>query len=181
MGARLEVTAWLPRAILFLVFSIAVVGKVGRRPAFRGTLASLELLPGELLGSITWLILGLESLVALSALFGIMPLGVALSVVLTAGFIAVSARATLRGDIVMCNCFGPTAAPLGISTIARSLLLLMVAGIWVLQATGHLGLPINSLSDAVWAATIVAGSVLLGRWVTEATVAMELVVGRTHR
>jgi hypothetical protein len=166
-------TSWLPRSILAAVFLTAVLGKVRHRDEFRGTLASLEIVPGEFLGAAMWSIVGLELTAAVAALTGVAVIGVPLAAMLSLAFAGVALRVMLRRESVACNCFGATATPLGVTTVARSALFILVAGLWAVQATGRLAMSMNGPLDGIWAATILVGTLMLGRWTIRLTGALE--------
>lgn len=119
------------RAGLWLVFVLAVVGKVRGGAAWRafvGSLASVPLLPARLRTAAGVAVVGAEALTAvLLAVPATVRLGYAAAALVMLAFATAVAVGLVRGDPVRCHCFGVDAGRAGPGELARDLALLLAA------------------------------------------------------
>lgn len=90
-----------------MVFAAAVAGKIRHRHELAGVVANYRLLPEPLAASAAWMIVGLECLVVLSLVSGVLPVaGAALAIALLAGFALAMGINLARGRReIDCGCF----------------------------------------------------------------------------
>jgi hypothetical protein len=174
----MELASFILRSVLTVIFLAAAFGKATQMRAFTGTLASLGM-PRRLRWPLGAGAVLAEAL-AVALLWSPWLLGgLALLSVLNLAFIAASLRALALKEDVSCSCFGRTTSPLGRTTIVRALLLqgLVVACSVPARSTGDAWWP-GSLADAVSAAAVTAGLLVLGRWLIAAPLLASLVRAR---
>ncbi|WP_449061606.1 MauE/DoxX family redox-associated membrane protein [Planomonospora algeriensis] len=120
------------RALLAVIFTVSVLGKIRRREDYRrfadtvGRLAPVRLpLPGGITGArIAVLVLAAEAAVPLlAAVPGTAGWGLLLGAVLLLVFAGVLARAVHTGYGGACRCFGDSGRPVGRAQVVRNLLL----------------------------------------------------------
>jgi uncharacterized membrane protein YphA (DoxX/SURF4 family) len=113
------------RVLGTLVFGTAVYGKMRHRTEFFGVVANYRLLPEILVTPAAWLAMGLEALVVLSFVSGLLILwGAGLAGILLCSFAAAIAINLARGrKAIDCGCFqSALRQPLSIVLVARNLL-----------------------------------------------------------
>lgn len=125
------------RAVLVVVFALALAGKVSSRSAFAAFVASLRRM--NLVGEAWLRTAAVATVVAESAIvvLALVPVRLAATAasVLAAGLLGALtvavAQVVRRGAAVPCRCFGASDTPLSMQHIARNLTLVVVAGLGV--------------------------------------------------
>jgi uncharacterized membrane protein YphA (DoxX/SURF4 family) len=109
-----------------LVFAQAVGGKIRHRQELAGVVANYRLLPDRLAAAAAWMVVGLESVAALSLLSGVwIAAGAALAIALLGGFALAMGINLARGRReIDCGCFqSGLRQRLSGALVARNLLL----------------------------------------------------------
>jgi len=115
------------RVLGALVFGMAVFGKLRHRDEFVGVVANYRLLPEAVAAPAAWLIIALESLVALSLASGLVPMvGAVLAVALLCGFaIAMTINLARGRKEIDCGCFQSALRQrLSVALVVRNLVLI---------------------------------------------------------
>lgn len=144
------------RAGLWLVFVLAVVGKVRGGAAWRaflGSLASVPLLPARLRTAAGVAVVGAEALTAvLLAVPATVRLGYAAAALVLLAFATAVAVGLVRGDPVRCHCFGVDAGRAGPGELARDVVLLVAAVLGLV--TSALRAPVSMVGTGSAAALV---------------------------
>jgi hypothetical protein len=152
------------RTLLLGVFLAALAGKVRRRAAYRGFVASLRalgVLPRQLVEVIAAAVTTAEAaIVVLLAVPGTVPAGFLLTAVLLMAFTTGIVPAVRRGTTAPCACFGVSATPLGRVHVVRNLVLLATAGAGLAVAGAGGGTEFAGAALAVAAALVALVPVL---------------------
>jgi hypothetical protein len=130
------------RAVLAVVFLIAVCGKLAGRGAFRefaASLAAMRVIPAPAAAPVAAITVSAEALViaavaspaATAALAGCV-----LAAGLSAAFLATVAISLRHGNRAPCRCFGRSAIPLGARHLTRNAILLIVAATGAAASAG---------------------------------------------
>lgn len=149
------------RALLAVVFVVALAGKVSGRAGYRAFLESLrqmDVVPVAALRPVAATTVAAEAAIVSLLLVPVRwtgAVGLALAGVVLATFTTVVARTVRRGRRTSCHCFGASDTPLGQQHVARNVALTAVAGLGLAasQSAGELELAAASLA-------IVAGLVM---------------------
>ena len=123
-----------------LVFATAVVGKVRHRHELPGVVANYRLLPDGLAVPAAWIIVGLESLVALPLVTGVgLAAGAGLAIALLVGFALAMAINLARGRReIDCGCFqSGLRQRLSMALVVRNLVLAAFLTPLLTAGTGH--------------------------------------------
>jgi cation transporter-like permease len=155
------------RCLLAVVFLASFLGKVRGRARYAGYLAATRrLTPRWALsrvpaGALAAVVVAAEAAVpALLAVPGLVPAGLALSVVLLSGFAAATAAALRRGERAPCHCFGSSQRQLDGGHVARNAVLIVVAVAGMVAAASGVG-PLEATQAAVVAAASIAAAVVV--------------------
>lgn len=152
------------RTLLLGVFLAALAGKVRRRAAYRGFVASLRalgVLPGRLVAVTAAAVTAAEAaIVVLLAVPGTVPAGFLLTAVLLTAFTTGIVVAVRRGTTAPCACFGVSVTPLGRVHVVRNLVLLATAGAGLAVAGAGGGVEFAGAALAVAAAVVALVPVL---------------------
>jgi hypothetical protein len=128
---------------------------------------------------LTPLIIGCEALVAVLLASGIQrPLAALMAVGLLGVFAIISLAVHLSKRTVLCNCFGAADSTLGLSTIARSALLMVPAVAYAFLPTFDKATGAGSLETSILVGSVTAGFILVGQWILALPRLAMLLVGR---
>jgi hypothetical protein len=95
-------------------------------------------------------------------------------------FIVVSLVAHFSRQVVVCNCFGVGDSTLGLSTVARSIMLLGAAGAYAWLSLLDRGPIASSLGTAVAVIALTVGLLLSGGWILASAPLVRLVRDRRN-
>ncbi len=166
------------RILLVVVFGAAAMRKAGHIGSFRGTLLDLGIPPAGA-KMLAPLIIGYEAFVAILLASGLHRFVAALLVVtLLFSFAIVSVVAHVSKRTVLCNCFGAGDNTLGLSTIARSGLLLVPAAAYAYLPTFYKATRVGSLGTSVLVGALTIGFLLVGQWILASPRLATLIVSR---
>ncbi|GAA2591172.1 hypothetical protein GCM10010399_22020 [Dactylosporangium fulvum] len=118
----------LCRALLGIVFAVAVVGKLRRFTAFTTTLTAFGWVPARFRTSLAFVVVAVECLiVGLVAVPATVPFGFLLAAVTLAAFSLAVLQSLRTGGSVRCECFGADGGEMGAPQLVRNGVLLAVA------------------------------------------------------
>jgi peroxiredoxin len=168
----MELTGWLARTVLAVVFVIAAVAKARDQADTRTSVAAFGV--PDPAAPVVAVLLPIVELTAAALLMvpGTAVVGAALACLLLLAFTLAVARLLLRGERPACRCFGQVSSdPIGVATLVRNLVLLAVGVVGLVQAaTGDRLTPAEAVERlgrggvaAICGVIVVAGLVLFCR------------------
>jgi len=165
MVAQLGGISVVMRTVLVLVFGAAALGKARNLHGFTNTLLNLGL-PASVARLAAPVVIGYEAGLAVMFATGVYSVvATMLALCLLLAFLIVSLVAHVSHRTVACNCFGAGDSTLGLSTIARS-------GLLMIPAVGYMWLPpfnqaglARPLETSTVLAALTVGFILLGKWI----------------
>lgn len=152
------------RCLIGVVFAVSALSKLRTRAAYRAFavwLADLPIVTARGRAAAAPILVSTEvTIVTLVALPWLPQAGLLLAVAVLAAFAMGTVAVIRRGAREPCQCFGASAAPLGIRHVLRDIVLCVVAGAGAAGAAGHLparpaGIALSLLAGAVCAALVV--------------------------
>lgn len=178
IAATAFVLSWLLGAVLLA----SGVGKLLSPRRFATTVgAVLSMLFEPLAGRVLVLaattgVIAIELSLAVSLFTGVSPIAVAVvTIALLLAFAAIGAMAARRGTSIACRCFGTSGETLGARTVMRALLLALVAvALLALEVTSDSTWVPEGAEEWISALTLIAGSMLLGLWLSNVDVVIRL-------
>lgn len=173
-------TEFIARAVLALVFLAAANNKAHHPGPFVKTIRRLGI-PARVAPIVAWLVIAYEGILGFLLVLGIVPEATALgALVLLAIFAGVSINALQWKRAVLCNCFGASEILLGRATLARSLLLVVTAGLYyfAFHSVRLIWWP-QSFDIAVICTSLVIGMILFARWLLATPTVITLVRDRS--
>ncbi len=162
--AELAAISLVVRIMMALVFGAAAIGKARHLGAFTKTLLDLGL-PSAAARFAVRFIIGYEALLAILLVTGISAFVAAmLAIGLLIAFVGVALVAHVSKRTVLCNCFGVGDSTLGLSTIARSGMLMVPAVVYIWLPPFDKAAPASPMQTSVLAAALTMGFILIAQW-----------------
>jgi uncharacterized membrane protein YphA (DoxX/SURF4 family) len=175
---QLAAMSLVVRSLLAVVFAAATVGKARHLGSFRSTLQGVGF-PRAHARWLAPLVIAYEGLLVILLMTGLAPIvTAALAACLLSAFIVVSLVAHLSRQVVACNCFGVGTSTLGLSTVARCVLLMIAAAAYAGLSLFEREPIASSLETALSIIGLTVGLLLSGRWILASATLVRLATDR---
>ncbi|MGW4118385.1 MauE/DoxX family redox-associated membrane protein [Nocardia sp. NPDC004711] len=163
----IDYVVWVARLVLAVVFGLSAWGKLADGPGTRKAVGEFGI-PLAWTPAVAWALPAVEAVVAVALLPPWTAAGAALVAILLLGmFTGAVVRLLRQGKRPVCSCFGAaSAAPIGRGTVARNIVLIVLAGVTAVATLAEPQVPGGLPVDHVVAMGVAAGfgAVLVSLW-----------------